>query len=71
MSQEGRPILDAMVWSVGEVEGLVHRDVHPPDVPDPDQLRSATDRLLRPVAAHGTGRARVADMGPLHAEGDI
>ena len=34
------PVLDAMVWSVGEVEGLVHHDLHPPDVPDPDQLRS-------------------------------
>ena len=35
MSQEGRPVLDAMVWSVGEVEGLEHEDVDPPDVPDP------------------------------------
>jgi acyl-CoA thioesterase II len=43
MTQEGRPILDAMVWSVGEVEGLVHHDVHPPDVPDPDALRSAQE----------------------------
>jgi acyl-CoA thioesterase-2 len=40
MTQEGRPILDAMVWSVGEVAGLVHHDLHPPDVPDPDQLPS-------------------------------
>jgi acyl-CoA thioesterase-2 len=40
MTQEGRPILEAMVWSVGEVEGLAHHDLHPPDVPDPDQLPS-------------------------------
>jgi acyl-CoA thioesterase II len=40
MNQQGHPILDAMVWSVGEVEGLVHYDLHPPDVPDPDQLKS-------------------------------
>jgi acyl-CoA thioesterase II len=40
MTQEGRPILDAMVWSVGQVEGLAHHDLHPPDVPDPDQLPS-------------------------------
>ena len=26
----GRPVLDAMVWSVGEVEGLEHEDVNPP-----------------------------------------
>src|SRR5271167_4058903 len=26
MSQEGRPVLEAMVWSVGEVQGLEHED---------------------------------------------
>src|SRR5271156_4673134 len=36
LSQEGRPVLDAMVWSVGEVEGLEHEDVVPPDVADPE-----------------------------------
>jgi acyl-CoA thioesterase II len=40
MRQDGRPILDAMVWSVGEVEGLVHHDLAPPDVGDPDELLS-------------------------------
>ena len=43
MSQEGRPVLDAMVWSVGDVEGLEHEDVDPPDVPDPDELPSRAD----------------------------
>ena len=38
MSQEGRPVLDAMVWSVGDVEGLEHEDLNPPEVPDPDAL---------------------------------
>ena len=38
MSQEGRPVLHAMVWSVGAVEGLEHEDLTPPDVPDPDAL---------------------------------
>jgi acyl-CoA thioesterase-2 len=38
MHQEDRPVLDAMVWSVGEVEGLEHDDVDPPDVPGPDEL---------------------------------
>ena len=33
MSQEGRPVLDAMVWSVGEVAGLEHDDTSPPEVP--------------------------------------
>ncbi len=43
MSQRGRPVLDAMVWSVGEVAGLVHQDLSPPEVPDPDQLKSAQE----------------------------
>ena len=38
MTQEGRPVLDAMVWSVGDVQGLEHEDVSPPDVPDPEAL---------------------------------
>jgi acyl-CoA thioesterase II len=38
VTQEGRPILDAMVWSVGDVEGLEHDETSPPGVPDPDEL---------------------------------
>ena len=38
MTQEGRPVLEAMVWSVGAVEGLEHVDVDPPPVPDPGEL---------------------------------
>ncbi len=40
-------MLDAMVWSVGEVEGLEHEDVDPPDVPDP-RRRCPTWADLRP-----------------------
>jgi acyl-CoA thioesterase II len=43
MSQEGRPVLDAMVWSVGAVEGLEHHDENPPDVPDPDEVPSRAE----------------------------
>ena len=39
MSQAGRPVLEAMVWSVGAVEGLEHEDVDPPDVPTPTGCR--------------------------------
>jgi acyl-CoA thioesterase-2 len=39
MTQDGRAVLDAMVWSVGDVAGLEHEDTTPPDVPDPDQAR--------------------------------
>ena len=35
MTQDGRAVLDAMVWSVGQVEGLEHVDVAPPAVSDP------------------------------------
>lgn len=38
MTQEARPVLEAMVWSVGAVEGLEHEDVDPPDVPEPEEL---------------------------------
>jgi acyl-CoA thioesterase II len=30
MTQDGRPVLDGMVWSVGQVEGLEHVDLAPP-----------------------------------------
>jgi acyl-CoA thioesterase-2 len=44
MEQEGRPILDAMVWSVSdEVEGLEHDETVAPDVPGPRHLPSMHD----------------------------
>jgi acyl-CoA thioesterase II len=38
MAQEGTPVLEAMIWSVGDVEGLQHDDAAPPDVPSPAEL---------------------------------
>ncbi len=38
ITQAGTPILDAMVWSVAENEGLEHDEATPPAVPDPDDL---------------------------------
>ncbi len=43
MTQEGRSILEAMVWSVGDVQGLEHEDVDPPEVPDPGELPTRAD----------------------------
>ncbi len=40
VSQDGRPVLDATAWSVGEVEGLEHDETVAPDVPGPDALAS-------------------------------
>ena len=37
ITQGDRPILDAMAWSVGDVEGLEHDETIPPDVPGPEQ----------------------------------
>jgi acyl-CoA thioesterase-2 len=43
MTQDDRSILDAMVWSVGEVEGLEHDETIAPDIPGPDQLPSVSE----------------------------
>lgn len=40
VSQAGRPVLDAMVWSAGANEGLEHDETVGPDVPGPDGLAS-------------------------------
>jgi acyl-CoA thioesterase-2 len=40
VTQGGRPILDAMVWSVGDGEGLEHDETAPPPVPGPEELPS-------------------------------
>lgn len=46
VSQDGRPILDAMVWSVSaEAEGLEHDEAVAPDLPAPDQLPSITELI--------------------------
>ena len=39
-------MLDAMVWSVGDVEGLEHQDATPPEVPDPEDLPDARRRAM-------------------------
>ena len=46
MTQEGRPILEAMVWSVGDVDGLEHADLSPPAVLDPDELPAPAELPL-------------------------
>jgi acyl-CoA thioesterase-2 len=43
ITQEGRPILDASVWSTTEGDGLEHDETEPPAVPGPDQLPSLQD----------------------------
>jgi acyl-CoA thioesterase len=45
MTQDARPVLEAMVWSVGDVEGLDHTDVTAPAVDDPDDLPEPPPRV--------------------------
>ena len=45
MTQRGRPVLDATVWSVGEVRGLEHDAAVAPGVPGPDGLASMEELL--------------------------
>lgn len=40
ITQEGRPILDAAVWSTTEDDGLEHDETEPPAVPGPGELPS-------------------------------
>ncbi|MBX3314976.1 MAG: thioesterase family protein [Actinobacteria bacterium] len=43
ITQGDRPILDALVWSIGDVEGLEHDETTAPEVPGPDELASMRD----------------------------
>lgn len=51
VAQEGRPILDAMVWSVAEGEGLEHDETTMPTVPGPDELKELHELLPDGVPA--------------------
>lgn len=45
VTQGDRPILDATVWSVSDVDGLEHDETIAPDVPTPDTLPFIRDLL--------------------------
>lgn len=45
VTQDGLPVLDAMMWSTTEGEGLEHDETVPPDVPDPEALPGMDDLL--------------------------
>jgi len=54
ISQGGRAILDASVWTVSDNEGLEHDETNPPDVPDPDGLPTIGELpYLLTLGAHG------------------
>jgi acyl-CoA thioesterase II len=45
MSQDDKPILEAVAWVVGDVDGLDHEHAEMPDVPRPADLKSVTELL--------------------------
>lgn len=45
VTQGDRRIMEADVWATGDVEGLEHLHVDPPDVPGPDGLPTLAERL--------------------------
>jgi acyl-CoA thioesterase II len=45
MSQHETPILEAIVWAIGDVPGLEHQSVSPPDVAPPGELSAIEDRF--------------------------
>lgn len=69
ISQEGRPVLDAMVWSVPDTEGLEHDETVAPEVPDPGQLPSI-EELLPDDAESPFPFWRNFDAKPIHFEVD-
>jgi acyl-CoA thioesterase-2 len=69
IEQDGRPVLDAMVWSVGDVEGLEHDETVAPAVPGPDALPSI-DELVPDDAAPPYPFWRNFDAKPLEFEAE-
>jgi acyl-CoA thioesterase-2 len=53
VSQAGKPILEATVWSIGEVDGLAHDVTEAPDVPGPAELPSFEELLTDEERAAG------------------
>src|SRR5689334_9905859 len=43
--QSDRPIFEALVWAIGDVEGLEHHVAEMPSAPDPTGLLSVKERL--------------------------
>jgi acyl-CoA thioesterase-2 len=69
ITQDGTPILDAMVWSTPRGEGLEHDETVPPDVPGPDGLPSISE-LVPPDAASPFRFWENLDAKPLAFEED-
>ncbi len=69
ISQDGRPILEGLVWSVADNEGLEHDESTFPEVPLPDELRSI-EELVPADADPPFPFWRNLDAKPIHFEVD-
>ncbi len=69
ITQDDMPILDALVWSVSDNDGLEHDHATPPDVPGPDTLPSI-EELLPDDAESPYAFWRNLDAKPLHFEAE-
>jgi acyl-CoA thioesterase II len=45
MAQSGKPVFEALVWGVGDVDGLEHDVTHAPDVAPPEEVMTIPERL--------------------------
>jgi acyl-CoA thioesterase-2 len=69
ITQDSKPILDAMVWSAAGGEGLEHDETVPPDVPGPEDLMSISE-LVPPDVASPFKFWENLDAKPLAFEAD-
>ena len=53
ITQGGKAMLEATVWSVGEVDGFEHDATTPPDVLGPDELLTIREQLTEEELAEG------------------
>jgi acyl-CoA thioesterase II len=70
VTQEGRPILDAMAWSVAEGEGLEHDETAMPPVSLPDDLPLLHELLPEDAPASPYPFWENLDAKPLHFEAE-
>ena len=55
VTQDDRRILEATVWSIGDVDGLAHDETAAPDVPHHRDLKSILEHLTEEELAQGPG----------------
>jgi hypothetical protein len=65
VTQSGRRILDAMVWSTSEGPGLEHNETVPPDVPRPDDLPGHPSDSVRPYPFWDNLESRIIHFEPV------